>query len=1375
MATNVFNFDGTLLTTVADGTLDQTHASIKIPGRGYQNYGQPIVQDLLWVMQNFAGTTAPPYPSTGQLWYDMTAGAGVLRVWTGAEWVTAGGVVASDTAPQTGYNQGAFWYNTRDKQLNTWNGTTWDLVGPLGSKINEDPLDPSVPANSTVEAMTVIAEEDGLPRQIWRISIGGQLLAILSKDQAFTPQSGILSANGFQVIYPGLNFNNTIANIGLSGDSTVFKSTQSNLPASDALFDLGSTSRRFNTVYSSSGVFSNSLGINVIPSSYNFQVNGTSKFNSLVNLATGSTTTPPLKFPASSLLTTDPQLGAIEFDGNNFYFSGLVGGQVRRQQPVFSIASTASLTLYVSHTNGVDTNDGRSRGTPYRTIKRALDYLITNNLQGYTIFVESGEYLEENPMYVPPRTSIVGDNLRRVAVRPVHDHLDVFHVDVGTYFFGMTIKDHRSPSFSFAFPCSTATAAIETDPASPYFEKLTQILPTYSYTGYSASNPPDVFIEAPGYGAGTRATATANVVDGAIVRIVVDPAARGSGYDYTSPPIVTVVGAGGSGTGAVLSARIADRAIGDVAVGQLIGIDIIDPGQDYAEPLSISIAGGSTRASASGTVGNGVIRSFTITSAGSGYKRAPWVSIKPPYDKQAIITSSPYVQNCSSITGPFDTSGRLIPITYPLPWPTDGVTPIGPGYGPLDPNGAGSGIRIDGEVVNNDLAGGTVIRSFVADAFTQINQGGIGHLTINRGYAQFVSCFTTFSSTGYWARSGGFANISNSVIDFGNTGLKAEGYYPVAYTEGQLAQTYTSGVGTIKITDGGSGYVTAPSVTIKTVNLNGDTIWSGGVAATAECTIQDGAVVTVTMTDGYAPGSGYVGVPVIEFGAPPPGGTQATGEAVLAANPIVRISNTTSKPEVGSAMLYNGEFITVLAANNFDPADNSWDVSLQPALVSGNFAAGVNFHDISNLSTGGLALEYVGSGVTYNALPRYGGIPDSDKQVVDRNTDTTLTPGVVYYVTIANDGNFRVGPFFKVNFVDGTITLGEGASFEITNITGIGPFKRNGVTVGTRANEISANPTLMPTGFPAYDATTLPTQSAVKGYFGQVNSNILPKVTNTYKLGNNTYRWQEIVANVLTVSSSTVSTLNVTNLAASTMTAATVNAGDTIINGNLTVTGNQFIFNTNTYAISDSVIDVGTAIDNAPLVSDDGKDRGVMLHYFNTSASWDQQQGDNHAFMGLKRSTREFVFLTNVSPGQVNYPNPISLTGAKWGNVQAGGATFNGNVFVNGDFIATGDVIGFYSSDERLKTQIQPIGNALSKVESLDGVTFDWNTEARNSRPHRTRREAGVLAQQVERVLPEVVGTGIDGYKSVDYDKLVPLLIQAIKELSDKVKKLENR
>jgi hypothetical protein len=1381
MATNIFNFDGTLLTTVADGALDQTHASIKFPGRGYQNYGEPVMENLLWIMQNFAGTSAPQNPAIGQLWYDSTFGSSLLKIWTGAAWISAGGVIAAEIAPPSGSNQGAMWYDTKNKQLHSWNGDAWDLVGPLGSKINADPRDPSIPLNSTVEAMTVLATEDNLSRQVWRISIGGTILAVLSKDPTFTPQSTILTSNGFTSIRPGINFNSTITGVGLSGDKTVFKSTQTNLPDVDVAYDLGSAARQFNNIFAASGKFSGGLGVNVTPSAYAFEVNGTSKFANTLTVSTGTVNNAPLKFPASSYLTSTPQIGAIEFDGNNFYFTGLLNGQATRQQPVFNSNTINSKSLYVS-SEGNDGNDGRSRTSPYRTINKALNYLkITNPPRsGYTIFVEGGEYLEQNPMYVPPRTSIVGDNLRRVIVRPVHNQLDLFHVDVGTFFFGMTFKDHRAPAFTFAFPCSTATAVVEDDTVSGYTGKITELKPTYSQSGYNIANPPEVFIEAPGFNQGTRASFRANIVNGAITDIIVT--AGGSGFSFTNPPVVQITGSTVAGivtgTGATAVARVSDDLTGPL-VGKVLAIDITDPGQGYVAPITVAISGGGgTGASAIASIGDGVIRNYTQISPGSGYTRAPWVSIKgviPP-----IITSSPYVQNCSSITGPFDKAvpdsstlkgGRLIK-DLTLPYPADGITYAGPGYGPVDPTGAGGGIRIDGEVVNNE-PNGTVIRSFVADSFTQLNQGGIGHLIINRGYAQFVSCFTTFSSIGYWARSGGFANISNSVIDFGDVGLQAEGYYPVAYAEGTITATASSSVLAVTLTGSGATdgikYTSDFDITIGAPTL------PGGTQAAGRAKVVNGQVNSVQITN---PGSGYASPPTVTFPIEPGMTVPATGYALLQYPtniPLRKID--TPKPQFASGLKLGNVFYKVISIT--EDATNWLVVAVDQdgkKIPYYNIGAIAYFHDISNLSSGGLALEYVGSGVTYNALPRYGGVPNDTKQVVDGKTNgkSALIPGRVYYVTISNDGNFKIGEYFAVNFIDGSVTI-SADNFNLANIRQIGPFSAG----GTYATEISLDPTLTHIGRPADDDHTLPTQSAVRGFFGQVSSSILPNASNVYTLGSSSYRWDDVrtakvnadVANLTIVNSTTVNTA-VASIATGIITTATVTnltAREMTITGNLTATGNTIIFNTNAYAVSDSIIDIGTAINNQLLPSDDGKDRGVMMHYYNTAAIRGELAGDNHAFLGMRRSTGELIFVTNVQPGTTTMTNPVSLTGAVWGNVQVGSVT------VNGDINATGDITGFYLSDERLKTNLQPIDDALTKVSMLNGVTFDWNATARESKPNRTRREAGIIAQQVEKVLPEVIETRLDGYKAVDYEKLVPLLIEAIKELSDKVDRLENR
>jgi len=94
-----------------------------------------------------------------------------------------------------------------------------------------------------------------------------------------------------------------------------------------------------------------------------------------------------------------------------------------------------------------------------------------------------------------------------------------------------------------------------------------------------------------------------------------------------------------------------------------------------------------------------------------------------------------------------------------------------------------------------------------------------------------------------------------------------------------------------------------------------------------------------------------------------------------------------------------------------------------------------------------------------------------------------------------------------------------------------------------------------------------------------------------------------------------------------------------------------------------------------------------------------------------------------------------------------------------------------YSSDARLKTNIKLISNALEKTISLDGMTFNWNILAEGK--DLIIREPGVIAQQIQEVLPEAVVLRDNGYLGVRYEKLVPLLIEAIKELNEKIDKLE--
>ena len=128
-------------------------------------------------------------------------------------------------------------------------------------------------------------------------------------------------------------------------------------------------------------------------------------------------------------------------------------------------------------------------------------------------------------------------------------------------------------------------------------------------------------------------------------------------------------------------------------------------------------------------------------------------------------------------------------------------------------------------------------------------------------------------------------------------------------------------------------------------------------------------------------------------------------------------------------------------------------------------------------------------------------------------------------------------------------------------------------------------------------------------------------------------------------------------------------------------------------------------------------------------------------------------------------------------NVSFGTGAFGGAVAITGALTVTGDITAFYTSDARLKTDIVEISDALEKVKSLQGVTFSWNEIGASLFDDGITvpdREAGVIAQEVEAVLPEVVTTRDNGYLAVRYEKIVPLLIEAIKELSAQIEELKS-
>ena len=111
---------------------------------------------------------------------------------------------------------------------------------------------------------------------------------------------------------------------------------------------------------------------------------------------------------------------------------------------------------------------------------------------------------------------------------------------------------------------------------------------------------------------------------------------------------------------------------------------------------------------------------------------------------------------------------------------------------------------------------------------------------------------------------------------------------------------------------------------------------------------------------------------------------------------------------------------------------------------------------------------------------------------------------------------------------------------------------------------------------------------------------------------------------------------------------------------------------------------------------------------------------------------------------------------------------------VNGKIFASDDIQAFYSSDRRFKDNIRAIENPLESLDKLNGYRFTWNEDLSHIHSYEGE-DIGVIAQEVEDVLPEIVSNRTNGYKGVKYEKIVPLLIECIKELKSEIDILKSK
>ena len=128
------------------------------------------------------------------------------------------------------------------------------------------------------------------------------------------------------------------------------------------------------------------------------------------------------------------------------------------------------------------------------------------------------------------------------------------------------------------------------------------------------------------------------------------------------------------------------------------------------------------------------------------------------------------------------------------------------------------------------------------------------------------------------------------------------------------------------------------------------------------------------------------------------------------------------------------------------------------------------------------------------------------------------------------------------------------------------------------------------------------------------------------------------------------------------------------------------------------------------------------------------------------------------------------------GNVGIGITSPGVALDVSGAIRATGDITAFYTSDRTLKTNIENISDPINKVKELNGVSYNWTEAAQKKYNHlNDQKEIGVIAQDVEKVLPEMVAQREDGTKAVRYERMCALLIECVKDLQNQIDELKDK
>jgi hypothetical protein len=309
MAYKINNTFGTLLVTLADGTIDVATTDLALIGKGYSGFGEKLNENLVKLLENFNNTTAPNNKIQGQLWYDQTNKQ--LNVYTGTKFKPVGSTTNSASAPVNAV-QGDLWFDTSNTQLYVYNGTAWTLIGPT-----------TVAGSGVTQVISETSPDDAGVNQSYLKLVANDAVVGVVSNVPFTPNatdttSAALISAGFSSVAQGIQLSSTVSSAKFRGTATDSDALGGIAAANYLRSDANDSTNSSFTIANDTGlILGAGSDITMSLSSDNLTIANTTQDKDIIfTVNDGGVTTTMMTMDGSTGLLELPTVGDLRVKGN---------------------------------------------------------------------------------------------------------------------------------------------------------------------------------------------------------------------------------------------------------------------------------------------------------------------------------------------------------------------------------------------------------------------------------------------------------------------------------------------------------------------------------------------------------------------------------------------------------------------------------------------------------------------------------------------------------------------------------------------------------------------------------------------------------------------------------------------------------------------------------------------------------------------------------------------------------------------------------------------------------------------------------------------------------------------------------------------------